>query len=140
MSIAMAGLTPDARRSSQHVVLLVDDEYLVRGVLTEILRDAGFFVIAVASAQEAIIYLVKLVHIDVVFSDIKMPGMDGFELAKWMHENTPDIGIILASGYTGKTNTAAELGGAEFIRKPFDFDHIVGKIREVATRPRRLNS
>ena len=130
---------PD-RKSDQHVVLLVDDEYLVRGVLKEILQEQGFYVIAVGSAAEAIQLLAKLVHIDVVFSDIKMPDMDGFELARWIHLNQPDIPVILASGYAGKTNMAAELGWAEFVRKPFDFDHIVAKIREVAERKRHLNS
>src|ERR1700761_3526244 len=112
---------PD-RKDDQYVVLVVDDEYLMRGVLKEILKDSGFYVIALESAEQAIWYLSKLVHIDVVLSDIKMPGMDGFELARWVHENKPNIPVILASGYTGKTNMAADLGNAQFLSKPYNFD------------------
>lgn len=92
------------------------------------------------SAEAAIGFLVKRVHIDVVFSDIKMPGMDGFELAKWVHTNSPAPPVILASGYAGKTGMAADLCGAQFLTKPFDFDVIVTKIRETTSRKRRLNS
>jgi two-component system NtrC family sensor kinase len=130
---------PD-RKADQYIVLVVDDEYLMRGVLKEILKDCGFYVIAVGSAQEAIMYLSKLVHIDVVFSDIKMPDMDGFELARWVHQHKPDIPVILASGYSGKTNMAADLCGAQFLQKPYDFDHIVHKIRETVSQKRPLSS
>ena len=76
----------------------------------------------------------KLTNIDVVFSDVKMPGIDGFELAKWVHENQPDVTVILASGYSSKTNMASEMCGAEFIREPFDFDHVFERIRKRIAR------
>jgi DNA-binding NtrC family response regulator len=112
----------------------VDDEFLMRAVLGEILQDNGFRTIAVASAEEAIAHLTGSAHIDLVFSDIKMPGLDGFTLARWIHFNRPDMPVILASGYPGKTNMAAELCRAEFLRKPCDFDLIVTKIRETIAR------
>lgn len=130
---------PD-RKPNQHVVLLVDDEYLMRGVLKEILIECGYYVVTAKSAEEAIVYLNKLVHIDIVFSDIKMPGMDGFELAEWVHRNKPDTPVILASGYSGKTNMAQELCGAHFLQKPFGFDEIVSKIYEVVSGKRALDS
>jgi CheY-like chemotaxis protein len=130
---------PD-RKPEQQVILLVDDEPLVRAMLTASLRDCNFYVIAVGSALEATWFLSKLPMIDLVFSDIKMPVMDGFELAKWVHENKPAIPIILASGDTGKANMAAELCGAEFINKPLDFDNITDKIRDTLSRKKTLNS
>ncbi len=111
-------------------VLLVDDEYLVRGVLSEILKESGFAVVCAESGAEAIHILCGQQHVDLVFSDIKMAPMDGFEVAKWVHEHRPGLPVILASGYSGKTNMAAELNGAQFFRKPFDFDAVVEKIRE----------
>jgi len=122
------------RRQARHTVLVVDDEYLMRGVLGEVLEDAGFAVIAAASAEEAMTYLEGPSPIDLVFSDIKMPGADGFTLAKWVHHNKPDLPVILASGYAGKTNIAAELCEAEFLRKPCDFDLIVTKVRDAIAR------
>jgi DNA-binding NtrC family response regulator len=114
----------------QPTVLLVDDEYLVRGVLGEILKESGFHVVPAENGAEAIHILSKLERVDLVFSDIKMAPLDGFELAKWVHENKPGLPVILASGYSGKTNMAAELSGAQFFRKPFDFDAVVEKIRD----------
>lgn len=111
-------------------VLLVDDEYLVRGVLSEILKESGFAVVCAESGAEAIHILSGQQHVDLVFSDIKMAPMDGFEVAKWVHQHRPGLPVILASGYSGKTNMAAELNGAQFFRKPFDFDAVVEKIRE----------
>jgi DNA-binding NtrC family response regulator len=122
--------------SHQPTVLLVDDEYLVRGVLSEILKEAGFRVVPAENGAEAIHILSKLDEVDLVFSDIKMAPLDGFELAKWAHENKPGLPVILASGYGGKTNMAAELNGAQFFRKPFDFDAVVEKIRDtIAQKP-----
>jgi two-component system, NtrC family, sensor kinase len=124
------------RRADQPTVLVVDDEYMMRGVLSEILKDSGFVVLAAASGQDAVDILTHHPNVDAVFSDIKMPGMDGFALAKWIHEHRPDTPVILASGYTGKTNMAAELCGAEFLRKPYDFDLIIEQLRETMGRRR----
>jgi DNA-binding NtrC family response regulator len=120
---------PD-RPPRKPTVLLVDDEYLVRGVLSEILKEAGFAVVPAENGAEAIHILSGLDHIDLVFSDIKMAPLDGFEVAKWAHEHKPGLPVILASGYSGKTNMAAELNGVQFFRKPFDFDAVVEKIRD----------
>ena len=122
------------RRSDRHTVLVVDDEFLMRGVLVEVLQDNGFVAIGVASAEEAMAYLSGPGHVDLVFSDIKMPGIDGFNLARWIHEQRPEIPVILASGYPGKANMAAELCQAEFLRKPCDFETIVEKIRAAIER------
>jgi DNA-binding NtrC family response regulator len=127
----MADVIPFPQRPPhQPTVLLVDDEYLVRGVLSEILKEAGFAVVPAENGAEAIHILSKLDTVDLVFSDIKMAPLDGFELAKWVHEHKPTLPVILASGYGGKTNMAAELNGAQFFRKPFDFDAVVEKIRD----------
>jgi DNA-binding NtrC family response regulator len=106
----------------------------MRGVLVEILQDNGFRAIAAASAEEAMALLTGSAHIDLVFSDIKMPGIDGFTLARWIHLNHPQMPVILVSGYPGKANMAAELCQAEFLRKPCDFELIVTKIREAIAR------
>jgi CheY-like chemotaxis protein len=123
--------------SARHTVLLVDDEYLVRGVLSEILQDSGFAVAAVASAPEAIALLSGPGRIDLVFSDVKMEPMDGFELARWIREHRPGLPVILASGYPSKTGIAADLHGVEFFRKPFDFDAVVEKIRDTIAQTAR---
>jgi len=116
--------------TARHTVLLVDDEYLVRGVLSEILRDSGFAVVAMASAPDAIAALSNPSRIDLVFSDVKMEPMDGFELARWIRDHRPNLPVILASGYPSKAGMVADLRGVEFFRKPFDFDAVIDKIRD----------
>ena len=128
---------PEQQQAGRHVVLVVDDEFLVRTVLSEILKDAGFHVLQAETAHDAIAILEhppQVDHVDLVFSNVKMPGMDGFELARWVNENKADTPVILASGYVGKTNMAAELRCAEVLKKPFDFDAVIDKIRDTISR------
>lgn len=121
--------------TARHNVLLVDDEYLVRGVLSEILRESGFAVVAVATAPEAIAVLSKPGRVDLVFSDVKMEPMDGLELARWVREHRPSLPMILASGHSSKAGIA-ELRGVEVFRKPFDFDAVIDKIRATIAQAR----
>ncbi|MGZ5904834.1 MAG: response regulator, partial [Reyranella sp.] len=66
-------------------VLVVEDEILVRTVIAAYLRDCGFDVVEAGSADEAVRVLEAGVRIDIVFSDINMPGsLDGFGLAQWL--------------------------------------------------------
>jgi CheY-like chemotaxis protein len=128
---------PEQHHVGQHVVLVVDDEFLVRTVLSEILKDAGFHVLQAETAHDAIAILEhppQVDHVDLVFSDVKMPGMDGFELARWVNEHKTDMPVILASGYVGKTSMASELRCAEVLKKPFDFDTVIDKIRDTISR------
>jgi CheY-like chemotaxis protein len=124
---------PDIQ-ANRHVVLVVDDEFLVRCVLCEILQDAGFQVVQAEDANAAIGILEQHPHVDLVFSDVKMPGMDGFELARWVNEHKTDMPVILASGYVGKTSMACELRCTEILKKPFDFDTVIDKIRHTISR------
>ena len=63
--------------------------------------------------------MVRGVEIDLVFSDIRMPGaLDGYGLARWIMENRPDLPIILATGDLGKQNAAAELRAASAAPSP----------------------
>jgi CheY-like chemotaxis protein len=130
---------PD-HRPGRHSVLVVDDEFLVRNVLAEILKDAGFHVLQAETASAAITILDELAEVDLVFSDVKMPGMDGFELARWVSDNKPDLPVILASGYVGKTNMAHDLRCTEFLRKPFDFDTVIDKIRATISRRSQMSA
>jgi CheY-like chemotaxis protein len=80
-------------------VLLVEDEVLIRSAIAETLRDVGLLVIEAANADEAWSYLQTGASVDLVFSDIQMPGsMDGIELARKVKENYDHIVIVLTSG------------------------------------------
>jgi len=122
----------------RHVVLVVDDEPAIRAVLCEFLRDCGFHPLAVASGDEAVRLIARGVAIDLVFSDVRMPGeLDGYGLAHWILENRPDLPILLVTGDLGKANAAAEFGGAEVLSKPYEFDVAARKIRDMILHRRK---
>src|SRR5260370_9425163 len=98
--------------STAPVVLIVEDDVLLRLVTASNLRDAGFEVIEAANSAEAIRVL-DCIPVDALFSDIDMPGrMDGLALAQWVHQRRLDMRIILTSGEAGVVGAAQ--GNAAF--------------------------
>jgi len=111
-------------------VLVVDDEPAIRGVLCEFLQECGLAPIAVENADQALAVLDDPEPVDLVFSDVRMPGsMDGYGLARWILKHRPQLPVILATGDPGTIN-AAGLSGVETFAKPYDFDMAVRKIRD----------
>ncbi|MGN6308613.1 MAG: response regulator [Xanthobacteraceae bacterium] len=95
---------PDTSRLNRQeakpkTVLLVEDEVLIRIPVAESLRDTGYEVIEAGNADEAVIIVNSGIHIDLVISDVQMPGqMNGRALVKYLTLERPDMPIILASG------------------------------------------
>lgn len=104
-------------------VVVVDDEPSVRFVLSEALRDAGFRVSEFDGAGTALEALRNSVPA-VLFTDVRMPGMDGLALLAELKARTPKLPVIVMSAYTDVASTAAAFrGGAfDFLSKPFDLD------------------
>ena len=125
----------------RHTILIVDDEPAIRGILYDYLSECGFNPLAVESADEAVKLLEKGHVVDLVFSDVRMPGtMDGFGLARWVMANRPGLPVLLASGDLGKTNAVRELVGAEILPKPYDFDLVVRKMHAALNGPSRVRA
>ena len=81
------------------VVLLVEDEPLVRMLAADILQEAGFEVTEAATAPEALNHLERSDDVRVVFTDVDMPGgMNGLELARIVHARWPHIALVVTSG------------------------------------------
>ena len=91
------GALPDTEPS---VILVVEDEVLIRFVVADYLRECGFQILEAGNADEAVELLRTAdLGIDLVFSDVHMPGTrDGFDLARWVQEHRPEIPVILTSG------------------------------------------
>ncbi len=105
--------------ASSPTVLVVEDDMLVRSLAAAYLRDCGFEVIEATGADEAIRILQADVHVDIVFSDVNMPGsMDGFGLAQWVRRERPKLRVILTSGAARTTAEAA--GHVAILAKPYD--------------------
>jgi CheY-like chemotaxis protein len=109
-------------------VLFVEDEAMIRLLGTEILEDAGYSVIEAANADEAVVLLTKHSDVQLLFSDIDMPGtMDGVALARLVHGRWPDIKLLLTSG---KHQVAEENipDHGKFLPKPWTIDELLGKV------------
>lgn len=110
-------------------LLVVEDDTLVRLAISEHLRDAGFSVVEAASADEALRYLGAGDRIDLVFTDIQMPGrLDGIGLARQLRRRHPALSVILTSGNAVLPD---DLGDSLFIPKPYDHRHVAEIAREL---------
>lgn len=110
---------------AQRVVLVVEDEVVLRMAVSAHLRDIGFVVIEAVDAEEAMMLLNANHKIRLVFSDINMPGnMDGDELAGWIRGRYPDIRVLLTSGVMRQ-------GLPHFLSKPYSFIELQRRIEEM---------
>lgn len=117
-----------ARRT---VVLIVEDDFLIRMHAAEMIADAGFDIVAAASADEAILVLEVRLDITVVFTDIQMPGsMDGLKLAAAIRGRWPPIKIVATSGLVDVRQDDLPEGG-RFLPKPYSPEQIVRTLREL---------
>lgn len=106
-------------------ILFVDDDLPVRAATTQALSLKGFRVLATDSAYEAM-QLLAQEHVDVLFADIVMPGVNGIELAKQAKALHPDLRVILATGYYSRAEEARSVGKLLF--KPLRADEIEAEI------------
>jgi len=113
-------------------VLLVEDEPLVNMMMQETLEDAGFEVCAVQNADEAVFHLVGDDLLDVMFTDIHMPRMNGAELARLARVLRPDLRIVYTSG--GVLAAEEKVPGSAFVRKPYEPDKVCALLSRLACR------
>ena len=101
-------------------ILLVDDNENTRILLTEFLSTAGYGVLEAKDAKEAM-KLIDIGPIDLVMTDLKMPGVDGIQLTRAIRRVKPDLPIIVYSGYRFIDTAPAALkaGANEYLAKPF---------------------
>ena len=118
--------------STKPAVLVVEDVVLVRLLLADFLRGRDFHVIEVSNADEALRVLESDFPVDVVLSDIHMPGasMDGLALARWIGAHRPELKVILASGYVSGTDPAdAAYHEGAILKKPFNHAELERRLR-----------
>ena len=114
------------------VVLIVEDDFLLRSDAMQMLEEAGFKVVEASNADQAILILEARPDINVMFTDIDMPGsIDGIKLAHAVRGRWPPIKIIATSGHF-KINSRDLPAGGKFIPKPYNFKYVAEVIREVA--------
>ena len=131
LKVVQGGLPQKRQR-----VLVVEDEPIICLSITVHLEAHGFQVRTASCAADALAILQEPdCPIDLVFSDVRMPGeMDGLGLSRWVFENRPNIPVILASGDIGKNAVLKDLCGAEMMIKPYSYDMVVSRIRTAIDR------
>jgi PAS domain S-box-containing protein len=123
-------------------ILVVDDEPFIRNFLLDTLEPLGYKVLTASNSDEAF----KISHsekeaIDVLLTDVVMPGADGKQLAESIKSRRPEIKIIYMSGYTDDiiVHHGVLTSGVEFLQKPLSPDDVVKKIRDVLDRDKVKN-
>jgi DNA-binding response OmpR family regulator len=120
-------------------VLVVDDEFEIRDVLSRFLTEEGYEIILASNGEEAL-ELVERENPQVVLLDILMPGIGGIETCKRLKENekTRFIPVIMATALWDKLSEAIDAGAEDFVTKPFNLTELSHRVESIL-RVRYLN-
>ena len=136
-----AQTAPDAARSEgevprardHEIILVVEDEDQVRHLAVDHLRELGYTVVQAADAEQALAVLDAQPRIDLLFTDVVMPSMNGRELAERCRAERPSLKVLYTTGYT--RNAIVHNGmldaGVALLSKPFTIDTLGRKVRKV---------
>jgi two-component system, response regulator, stage 0 sporulation protein F len=116
---------------AMHKVLVVDDQYGIRVLLTEILQKDGYQLYQAANGVQAL-KVVEEDSPDLVLLDMKIPGMDGLEILRRIKEKHEEIQVIMMTAYgeLNLINEAMQLGAITHFAKPFDIDDVRKVIKD----------
>ena len=114
----------------KRVILLVEDEPMIRNLVKAVLGKAGYSIIPAVDGQEALaLSRAYSGQIDLVLSDVEMPRVNGIQLAEQIRRERPGVEVLLMSGFSH----AALPAGTRLLAKPFDFRQLAARIRELLT-------
>jgi CheY-like chemotaxis protein len=132
----MTKLLPNEKRAN---VLLVEDEPMICDLAAEALEEQGFVVRAVSTANEALRYLLAGSPVDILFTDVNLPGgMDGATLAQRARELRPNLPVMYTSGRRSTIEGLDPVEGSMFVAKPYNpFD--IGALLEYLVAARNIS-
>jgi DNA-binding NtrC family response regulator len=115
-------------------ILIVEDDSIIRATTCELLRKAGYEVEEANDGLQAL-ELLKNQSFDLVITDFAMRRVDGLTLVEQIHSHSPELPMILITGYISKSTAKALLKGrAEFIRKPVHFEELLSTVKRLLPR------
>jgi CheY-like chemotaxis protein len=121
------------RAVSDEIILVVEDEERVRHLSVDALRELGYTVVQASDASQALVVLTLQPRVDLLFTDIVMPDMNGRRLADKARETRPDLKVLYTTGYT--RNAIVHNGMLDpdvaFLPKPFTLEQLAVKVRQV---------
>ena len=114
-------------------ILLVEDNEIVRGPVTQLLEELGYHVLSAAGPTEALELAADGAPIDVLLTDVVMPGMNGRQLAELLREQRPELKVLFMSGYTDDAVIARGVidHQMKFLQKPFGADQLAQAVAEL---------
>jgi CheY-like chemotaxis protein len=114
-------------------ILVVEDEPGVRMMVTELLGELGYRVLEAASGPAALSVMEEVPQIDLLVTDVGLPGMNGRQLAEHARQQRPALKVLFITGYAEKAALRSDFvgEGMDLITKPFAVDHLAAKIREM---------
>jgi two-component system cell cycle sensor histidine kinase/response regulator CckA len=118
----------------EEVVLVAEDEPMVRDIMARTLRESGYGVLEASDGREALEVLeARDGRVSLIIADVVMPGLGGREMAARVAERWPSVPVLFTSGYTGLDVVRRGLleEGREFIQKPLAPEELVRKVREL---------
>lgn len=119
--------------SKRDTILIVDDETEICSILQKVLNQEGYYTLAAQSGPE-VLKLLRKEKIDLLLLDLKMPGMDGFqimeEIKKSQLKKSPAVLILTAHGSLSSAREAMARGAIDYITKPFDLEEVKAIVRE----------
>ncbi|HEX4507611.1 MAG TPA: PAS domain-containing protein [Alphaproteobacteria bacterium] len=129
-------IVQEQARGAGEAVLVVEDDPEVRVLVIEVLRELGYSTIEADSASNALHLLQSVDTLDLMVSDVGLPGMNGRQLAEIVRESHPDLPILFMTGYAPDAKVRGEFlaPGMQMIEKPFLVDALAARIREMLTR------
>jgi len=128
-------LQPDrvTRARDGECILVVEDEPGVRMTVTELLSELGYRVLEAADGPDALAVMEGAPQIDLLVTDVGLPGMNGRQLAEHARAERPGLKVLFMTGYAEKAAIRSDFisEGMDLITKPFAVDHLAAKIREI---------
>jgi CheY-like chemotaxis protein len=123
---------------ARRCILVVEDELLVRMMLSDELRDAGYDVLEAYNADEALVILQSVARVDLIVSDVRMPGsMDGLGLLKEVKETFPAIPVIITSAHL-HPGFATKDGAAVFFAKPYKLETVIKAVGDELAKAKAI--
>ncbi|MDP3493664.1 MAG: response regulator [Hyphomonadaceae bacterium] len=144
VTITLPGGSPDTlveeapssssdRQGEGSTVLVVEDDPQVRMLILEVLRDLRYRAIEASNPEQALAALRTHENVDLMVSDVGLPGMNGRQLAEIARRNRPNLKILFMTGYAAEAAVRSEFldSGMEMLTKPFQLEGLTAKIREM---------
>lgn len=116
-------------------VLVLDDQWLIADLLSQVLEDEGYQPVCLTSARAAMKEIAEVDDFDAVITDIDLGGkIDGFDIARMIRQHRPDAAVIYMSGAAGARFQQERVVGALFVSKPFDLNQVSALLGQLLGR------